>query len=297
MTAASVFCLTIGGAQELFVVIMIQETCIVLFFIIIYLVTLQDTLACIHWPLLDMINTLISTVFIGIIGIIVIGEENTKDLCYTGASIVGCGEDEAQSEKFPAEGNQALCHPTEAEAALKSRSPLKQHLAETRHHVHSICIVAALICFQRVATHPFLILILTMELSICAFFFFIYSFAINRYIPFIFWPTMDLMNDLFCSIFLLGGVAFAVEARREFPMPYLSAMILMGLAAFFTIIDLCLQRRQYKTRKLRKYFLLAPDKNGKMQDPKLLMMLAAKEDEEEKQKELAEKAKREAEAW
>lgn len=71
----------------------------------------------------------------------------------------------------------------------------------------------------------------------------------------------------------------------------------MGIAAFFTIIDLCLQRRHYKTRKLRKYFLLAPDKNGKMQDPKLLVMLAAKEDEEERQKEQAEKAKREAEAW
>ncbi|XP_052023267.1 CKLF-like MARVEL transmembrane domain-containing protein 2 [Apodemus sylvaticus] len=160
-----------------------------------------------------------------------------------------------------------------------------------------ICIITALICFQRVATHPFLILILTMELSICAFFFFLYSFAINRYIPFIFWPMMDLMNDLFSSMFLLGGVAFAVEARREFPMPYLVGMILMGVAAFFTIIDLCLQRRQFKARKLRKYILLAPDQSGKMQDPKLLLMLAAKEDEEERQKEQAERAKREAEAW
>lgn len=52
ITAASMFCFIIGNAQELFVVILIQETCIALFFIIIYLVTLQNTLACIHWPLL-----------------------------------------------------------------------------------------------------------------------------------------------------------------------------------------------------------------------------------------------------
>lgn len=69
----------------------------------------------------------------------------------------------------------------------------------------------------------------------------------------------------------------------------------MGVAAFFILIDLCLLRRQFKTRKLRKYILLAPDKNGKMQDPKLLLTLAAKEDEEERQRELAAKAKREAE--
>ncbi|XP_021076511.1 uncharacterized protein LOC110337817 [Mus pahari] len=84
ITAASVFFLIIGGARELFVVIMIQETCIVLFFIIIYLVTLQDTMACIHWPLLDLINSAISTVFLGTVGILVIGERNTKDLCYAG---------------------------------------------------------------------------------------------------------------------------------------------------------------------------------------------------------------------
>lgn len=58
----------------------------------------------------------------------------------------------------------------------------------------------------------------------------------------------------------------------------------MGVAAFFAIIDLCLQRRQFKSRKLRKYILLAPDKDGQMQDPKLLTMLAAKEDEAEARK-------------
>jgi hypothetical protein len=53
-----------------------------------------------------------------------------------------------------------------------------------------ILLIAAMVCFQRVATHPIVILLLTMELSICAFFFFLYSLAINRYIPFVFWPMM-----------------------------------------------------------------------------------------------------------
>jgi hypothetical protein len=68
----------------------------------------------------------------------------------------------------------------------------------------------------------------------------------------------------------------------------------MGVTAFISIIDLCLQRRQFKSRKLRKFILLTPDRKGKKQDPKLLLMLAAKEDEEERQRELAEKAKRES---
>ncbi|EDL11210.1 CKLF-like MARVEL transmembrane domain-containing protein 2B [Mus musculus] len=157
-----------------------------------------------------------------------------------------------------------------------------------------ILLIAAMVCFQRVATHPIVILLLTMELSICAFFFFLYSLAINRYIPFVFWPMMDLMNDLACSTFLIGGIFFALEARRELPVPYLTGMILMGVTAFISIIDLCLQRRQFKSRKLRKFILLTPDRKGKKQDPKLLLMLAAKEDEEERQRELAEKAKRES---
>lgn len=36
--------------------------------------------------------------------------------------------------------------------------------------------------------HPLLTLIITMELSVFCFFFIIYTFAINRYMPFILWP-------------------------------------------------------------------------------------------------------------
>ncbi|MEJ1276148.1 hypothetical protein NN561_007052 [Cricetulus griseus] len=51
-----------------------------------------------------------------------------------------------------------------------------------------VCMVAALQLFETVATHPILILLLTMEVSIFAFFIFLYTFAIDRYMPFISWP-------------------------------------------------------------------------------------------------------------
>ncbi|KAK7806280.1 hypothetical protein U0070_000302 [Myodes glareolus] len=157
------------------------------------------------------------------------------------------------------------------------------------------CIIAGLHLFETVATHPILILLLTMEVSFFAFFIFLYSFALNRYLLFIYWPMTDLFNDLFACGFLIGGVVFAWNARRTMPMAYVAAMILMTIAAFFAVVDLCLQRRHLKGKKIRKYTLLAPDKNGKMPDPKLQAMLEAKEEEEAKQKEKEEKEKQERE--
>ncbi|XP_057610272.1 CKLF-like MARVEL transmembrane domain-containing protein 2 [Chionomys nivalis] len=84
IVAASVFCFVIGGAHEMFIAITIQETCIVLFFVIIYLVTLQHLLICIHWPLLDFINSLISAVFLGVVALITIQEKQRRHLCFIG---------------------------------------------------------------------------------------------------------------------------------------------------------------------------------------------------------------------
>ncbi|XP_050000514.1 CKLF-like MARVEL transmembrane domain-containing protein 2, partial [Alexandromys fortis] len=145
------------------------------------------------------------------------------------------------------------------------------------------CMIAGIKLFETVATHPILILILTMEVSFFAFFIFLYSFALNRYILFVYWPITDLFNDLFTCGFLIGGIVFALRARRTMPDAYVAAMILMGIAAFFAVVDLCLQRRHLKGKKIRKYALLAPDKNGKMPDPKLQAMLEAKEEEEARQ--------------
>ena len=48
--------------------------------------------------------------------------------------------------------------------------------------------IAGIKLFETVATHPILILLLTMEVSIFTFFIFLYSFALNRYILFVYWP-------------------------------------------------------------------------------------------------------------
>ncbi|XP_040596715.1 CKLF-like MARVEL transmembrane domain-containing protein 2A [Mesocricetus auratus] len=114
------------------------------------------------------------------------------------------------------------------------------------------CMIAGLQLFETVVTHPILILVLTMEVAIIAFFIFLYSFAINRYLPFIFWPITEIFNDLFAFVFLVGGIVFAAKARRVMPPPYLAAVVLMGVAAIFSIIDLCLQKKHLKGKKIRK---------------------------------------------
>lgn len=45
-----------------------------------------------------------------------------------------------------------------------------------------------MVMFTGTTVHPLLTLIITMELSVFCFFFIIYTFAINRYMPFILWP-------------------------------------------------------------------------------------------------------------
>ncbi|XP_059120231.1 CKLF-like MARVEL transmembrane domain-containing protein 2B isoform X2 [Peromyscus eremicus] len=122
--------------------------------------------------------------------------------------------------------------------------------------------IAGLNRFESISAHPLLILVLTMELSFFAFFMFLYTFAISRYTTFIYWPVT----------------------------------VLMAVAAFFALVDLCLQRRHFKPRKLRKLHVLAPDKFGKMPDPNLKLLLEQKEEEEAKQKEKEEKEKKEREA-
>lgn len=50
------------------------------------------------------------------------------------------------------------------------------------------CLIGSLIMFTGSIVHPLLTLIITMEISIFSFLFVIYTFAINRYLPFVLWP-------------------------------------------------------------------------------------------------------------
>lgn len=57
-----------------------------------------------------------------------------------------------------------------------------------------VLMLQALLRFDDLAAHPIIILLLSMELSILSFFIMLYSFAINRYMPFIFWPVAVSKN-------------------------------------------------------------------------------------------------------
>ena len=56
------------------------------------------------------------------------------------------------------------------------------------HVSQQSCLIASMIMFTGTTVHPLLTLIITMELSVFCFFFIVYTFAINRYMPFILWP-------------------------------------------------------------------------------------------------------------
>ncbi|KAM7058769.1 CKLF-like MARVEL transmembrane domain-containing protein 2 isoform 1-T1 [Molossus nigricans] len=120
------------------------------------------------------------------------------------------------------------------------------------------CLIAALVMFTGTAVHPLLTLIITMELSVFVFFIIVNSFAIQRYMPFILWPISDLLNDLFATIFLVGAVIFAVQNRQTMPMNYFIAVVLIGVAAFFPLIDICLQRKHFRGKKVKRNVLVPP---------------------------------------
>ncbi|XP_025744558.1 CKLF-like MARVEL transmembrane domain-containing protein 2 isoform X1 [Callorhinus ursinus] len=131
------------------------------------------------------------------------------------------------------------------------------------------CLIAALVMFTGTTVHPLLTLIITMELSVFCFFFIIYTFAINRYMPFILWPISDLLNDLFAFIFLVGAVVIAVRSRQTMPMHYFIAVILIGVAGLFALIDICLQRKHFKGKRVKRNVLIPPaGKEQKLDKPK-----------------------------
>ncbi|EPY84234.1 hypothetical protein CB1_000490082 [Camelus ferus] len=86
------------------------------------------------------------------------------------------------------------------------------------------CLIGSLIMFTGTTVHPLLTLIITMELSIFCFFIIVYTFAIQRYMPFILWPISDLLNDLFACGFLGWAVYFAVTSRQTMPLHYVIAV-------------------------------------------------------------------------
>ncbi|CAN0015768.1 unnamed protein product [Rangifer tarandus platyrhynchus] len=77
----------IAEAPESYIAITILESCIVVFFILIYMLTLQHLMTYLHWPLLDLINSFITAVFLLIVAILAIQEKERRHLFYIGGAL------------------------------------------------------------------------------------------------------------------------------------------------------------------------------------------------------------------
>ncbi|XP_040135277.1 uncharacterized protein LOC101959769 [Ictidomys tridecemlineatus] len=80
----AIACFVSGKAHETYIAITIQEACIVLVFILVYVVTLHHLLVFLHWPLFDLINSIISTVFLLVVAIVTGQEKERRPLFYIG---------------------------------------------------------------------------------------------------------------------------------------------------------------------------------------------------------------------
>ncbi|XP_014305754.2 CKLF-like MARVEL transmembrane domain-containing protein 1 [Myotis lucifugus] len=84
---AALTCFIISEAQDSFIAITVLEVFIVILFIIIYMLTLHHLLTYIHWPLLDLINSFITTVFLSVVAILTVQEKERRHLFYVGGSL------------------------------------------------------------------------------------------------------------------------------------------------------------------------------------------------------------------
>ncbi|XP_072492027.1 chemokine-like factor [Notamacropus eugenii] len=76
----------IAPAHESYIAILLLECCIILSFIIIYVLGLNHLLLCIMWPAFDILNCLLTAGFLIIIGILVLWEEGTDEYIISGAA-------------------------------------------------------------------------------------------------------------------------------------------------------------------------------------------------------------------
>ncbi|XP_077611649.1 CKLF-like MARVEL transmembrane domain-containing protein 2B [Crocuta crocuta] len=77
-------CFITAKTHELYIAITVLEICIVLFFIITYMLTLHHLLICLDWSLLDLINSFITAVFLLIVAILAMQEMERRHLFYAG---------------------------------------------------------------------------------------------------------------------------------------------------------------------------------------------------------------------
>uniref|UniRef100_A0A667IEB8 Chemokine-like factor n=1 Tax=Lynx canadensis TaxID=61383 RepID=A0A667IEB8_LYNCA len=149
------------------------------------------------------------------------------------------------------------------------------------------------------APEPYIV-ITGFEVAVIFFFIILYMLRLDRLIDCLFWPLLDiinsmvtaifmiiisvlalipetttfivlggdLLNDLFAIIFLVGAVVIAVKSRQTMPLHYFIAVILIGMAGMFALMDMCLQRKHFKGKRLKTNVLFPPKNERKVEKPK-----------------------------
>ncbi|XP_058562886.1 chemokine-like factor isoform X2 [Neofelis nebulosa] len=195
LTVTSMAFFIIAQAPEPYIVITGFEVAVIFFFIILYMLRLDRLIDCLFWPLLDIINSVVTAIFMIIISVLALIPETTTFIVLGGDLI-----------------NSFIT-------------------------TVFLLIVAILVMQEMERRH-------------------------------LFYVGGDLLNDLFAIIFLVGAVVIAVKSRQTMPLHYFIAVILIGMAGMFALMDMCLQRKHFKGKRLKTNVLLPPKNERKVEKPK-----------------------------
>ncbi|XP_032710198.1 chemokine-like factor isoform X2 [Lontra canadensis] len=77
----------IGQAPEPYIVITGFEVTVIFFFIILYILRLDRLIACLFWPLLDILNSVIAAIFMVIISVLALLPETTRVIALGGYQV------------------------------------------------------------------------------------------------------------------------------------------------------------------------------------------------------------------
>ncbi|XP_021564570.1 chemokine-like factor isoform X1 [Carlito syrichta] len=77
LTVTSMTFFIIAQAPEPYIVITGFEVTVIFFFIMLYILRLDRLMKCLFWPLLDIINSLVTTVFMVIVSVLALIPETT----------------------------------------------------------------------------------------------------------------------------------------------------------------------------------------------------------------------------
>uniref|UniRef100_F6QTN2 Chemokine like factor n=1 Tax=Equus caballus TaxID=9796 RepID=F6QTN2_HORSE len=89
LTVTSMTFFILAQAPEPYIVITGFEVTVIFFFIILYMLRLDRVIDCLFWPLLDIINSLVTAVFMIVISVLALMPETTTFTVLGGGLLIG----------------------------------------------------------------------------------------------------------------------------------------------------------------------------------------------------------------